>query len=417
MLGLIAVLMACAVLAAYYTVHKLRRAPSRSSRRPPRPAAAATYVPFAAAEAAGAVVVDCTSPTQPTFTHHKGHNNPPDLPPADTSTGLVLNALRAGRAAPGCAALLERGAVAVNHFDGDALFSAWAFINPAAALAHEALLRSAAALHYFREADLSASEGSTEVAALALCCWINTVERTKFSPPYDDKDADEKFAFFLRELGPFLEAPGLYREDWEEEYERVLAQYGAVAAASPPAVRRYADVGVGVVEAAAPTHYYTLFSHTLGCDAVVSSYPGRRYELEQKYTQFVSVHSRPVQARLDLGPLAAALNRLDTGRDAGTAWGAPRLVDTGPLLRLDVDGQKLPKRERYGHPSARPVHASGLTPAQFEAAVVGYFRHGLQGHPPRVGGWSWEALHRLNAGVEWAPWEAGLCAALSAGGA
>ena len=29
----------------------------------------------------------------------------------------------------------------------------------------------------------------------------------------------------------------------------------------------------------------------------------------RRYTQFVTVHSRPVHARLDLGPLAKALNR------------------------------------------------------------------------------------------------------------
>lgn len=52
-----------------------------------------------------------------------------------------------------------------------------------------------------------------------------------------------------------------------------------------------------------------------------------------RYTQFVSLHSRPVQARLDLGPLARALNRLDEEREAGTEWAASSMVDTGPILR------------------------------------------------------------------------------------
>ena len=43
--------------------------------------------------------------------------------------------------------------------------------------------------------------------------------------------------------------------------------------------------------------------------------------------------SRPVQARLDLQPLARALNRVDAGRAEGTEWGASSMVDTGPLLR------------------------------------------------------------------------------------
>ena len=58
------------------------------------------------------------------------------------------------------------------------------------------------------------------------------------------------------------------------------------------------------------------------------------------------MHSRPVWPRLDLGPLAAALNRIDAGREAGTHWGAASLVDTGPLLRLDAGGRKLTKAQR-----------------------------------------------------------------------
>lgn len=40
-------------------------------------------------------------------------------------------------------------------------------------------------------------------------------------------------------------------------------------------------------------------------------YDDNRYEVECKYTQAVAVHSRPVTARLDLAPLARALNRLE----------------------------------------------------------------------------------------------------------
>ena len=146
-------------------------------------------------------------------------------------------------------------------------------------------------------------------------------------------------------------------------------------------------------------------------------YGGQRYEFEGKYTQIVSVHSRPVHGRLEMGPLAAALNRADPGRAPGTAWGTPSMLDTGPLLRLDVDAQKLPKNQRYGHPTVRPMHRSGLSPGQVEAAVVGYLRHGLRGAPPRVGGWSWDDLLQLNAGVDWAAWEAELPGALAAAAA
>jgi hypothetical protein len=42
-------------------------------------------------------------------------------------------------------------------------------------------------------------------------------------------------------------------------------------------------------------------------------YDGFRYEIEEKYTQTVALWSRPVTARLDMGPLAAVLNKLEVG--------------------------------------------------------------------------------------------------------
>ena len=56
-------------------------------------------------------------------------------------------------------------------------------------------------------------------------------------------------------------------------------------------------------------------------------------------------------------------------------------------------------------PSARPHYASGLPPAAFEAVVASYLRHGLAGTQPKVGGWGWDELQELNAGVDWAAWE------------
>lgn len=234
---------------------------------------AASYVPFANAEATDAVVVDCTHPTQPTFTHHKGHNNPPTIRPSDTSTGLVLNALE--DAQNGYAAEhLARQSVTSNHFDADALFSSWAFINRAAALKHAEVLRAAAALHDFREVAGLAGPETLPTAALALCCWINVVERTRFSPPYEEKDADDKFAYFLEHLGPFLESPGAFGDVWRGECDAVMADWRLVE--EEGSVHVYGDIGLAVVRCPQPVHYYALFSHSLGCDVVVSGAPDQR---------------------------------------------------------------------------------------------------------------------------------------------
>lgn len=151
-------------------------------------------------------------------------------------------------------------------------------------------------------------------------------------------------------------------------------------AGAPGAVSRHDDVGLAVLRPPSPLHYYSLFSHAIGADTVLTQLPKQRYELESRwaweggrrrswqcaasraytgrpgphalcslvhpatpphpparlscrYTQFVMLHSRPVQARLDLGPLARALNRVDDGREPGTEWGASSMVDTGPILR------------------------------------------------------------------------------------
>ena len=86
--------------------------------------------------------------------------------------------------------------------------------------------------------------------------------------------------------------------------------------------------------------------------------------------------------------------------------------------RLDGGGEKLSKAQRYGHPADRPHFRSGLPPAAFEAAVTSCLRHGLAGTQPTAGGWSWEELQQLNAGIDWAAWEAEeLPAALAAAGA
>lgn len=395
----------------------------------------ASYVPFSEAAVSGAVVVDCTHPSAPTFTHHKSARNPDGLTPADTSTGLVLNALLATQSESGASLFpgwLDCSAVTVNHFDGDALFSVWAFINRIEALKHDALLRCAAALHDFREVPLedtnnkSGSEASLTLArqALALCCWINTIERAQFTPPFEESDADEKFAFFLEELGKFLENPEGYKNIWQEEYDQVLEDYKLIE--EQGMVTKYPEIGVAIVRCPRPVHYYALFSHTLGCDVVVSEYidskntldnfnedgnttidaSGWRYEVEEKYTQFVNVWSRSVTARLDMTPLAAFLNEVDSNRAEDCDWASPRLIDSGPLLRLDSQGKKLLKSQRYGHPTARPMHASGLSPEKFENIILSFFKFGLQGVEKRVGGFSWDELHQINANnIDWEAWK------------
>jgi len=119
------------------------------------------------------------------------------------------------------------------------------------------------------------------------------------------------------------------------------------------------DIGCCVVESPRALHYYALFSVTRGCDTVLSSHSGSCHEIEQKYTQFVNLETRDTPPRLEMKAFVEALNVLESrARPAGgdePVWKGERVVDTGPLHRLQQAGETLTKSQRYGHPFERPA--------------------------------------------------------------
>lgn len=175
-------------------------------------------------------------------------------------------------------------------------------------------------------------------------------------------------------------------------------------------IRRYDDLGLAVVDTAAPApHYYALFTATSGFDVVLTMYSGGvealgpgggRYEVEQKYTQYVDLRSRATLPRWDLRPFAASLNKLEEsgsgiGQEHGALrWVCDRYTDSGPLLRLEADGRHLSKEERYGHPYERPMPMSSITPQQIEESLVAFLSARPSGE--RKLNWTWKELHDLN---------------------
>jgi hypothetical protein len=106
------------------------------------------YVPFAKdfPNNEEVLVVDCTHPTAVTLSHHRSVRNPAGLKPSDTSTGLVLNALRSSYGwNKEVAAALAKPYVSTNHFDIDSFLSVWCLLNRSLALQHEAGGRQAPA--------------------------------------------------------------------------------------------------------------------------------------------------------------------------------------------------------------------------------------------------------------------------------
>ncbi|GLC41538.1 hypothetical protein PLESTM_001212500 [Pleodorina starrii] len=376
------------------------------------------YVPFSH-DLTNVLVTDCTHPHARTLTHHKGQRNPARLRPSDTSTGLVLNALKAaawtaGQAYEWC----QLPHVSTNHFDVDSFLAVWCYINRTLALQHEAVLRHMARIGDFREAFLSpqlvATHGSEDgisnirdaFTALKLVCWLNSLERSRFSAPYEARDCDAKFAFFLPRFGGVLANPEAVWQEWQDEYREVVSGFD-VLTGGPPSVERYGSVGLVVLRPPEPSlHYYSLFSHTIGYDTVLTMYDNQRYELESKYTQFICCHSRPVWPRIDMGPLARMLNRMEADAlGPQLSWTSARFTDTGPVLRIEDAAAPLSKAARYGHPYARHLHCSTLPPATMVALVVSFLEYGMQGLKPKRGGWSWDELQSLNSGIAWQVWE------------
>jgi hypothetical protein len=340
------------------------------------------FVPFAQLRQQPTIVVDSVGlGAALTLAHWRGAATPVVLRD-DTSAGSALRALRQPDTLG-----MEALAVTANHFDVDGFVGVWALLHPALARQHEELLRLVAVLGDFRELDFAHPLASY---ALQLVCWLNAEEKARFYEPFgaparrrrEDEASAEKFAWFLPRFGAVLQNPEAARAVWEPEYARVQA---AAAQMQAPATQRrgYPEIGLTVIETSAPVPYYVLFGPTAGFDIVLSLYEGQRYELEYKYTTWIDLESRPTLPRLNLTPLVARLNALET---TGRSWAADGITDTGPLLRLS--GKKLNKVERYADPDSRPIYASSIPSDVMEEEVVAFFRAGYATIEPKKY-WTW----------------------------
>jgi hypothetical protein len=92
-------------------------------------------------------------------------------------------------------------------------------------------------------------------------------------------------------------------------------------------------------------HYYSFFGLCGQCDIVVTMASDNRFEVEQRYTGYVSLTSRATLPRIDMRALATQLNEMETS--PGMKWSANRYVDSGPMLSLyDENDRRLTKAER-----------------------------------------------------------------------
>lgn len=332
------------------------------------------------------LAIDCHHPKGLALSHWKGAPTPAALMD-DTSAAIVLNAIEKAHPYLNCPHATN------NHFDVDGFLGVWSVLNPKLALEHNALIREMALLGDFRELDVNSPHFPY---GLKLVCWLNTVEKTKFYPPFgadelestEAKLCTEKYRYFLSVFADVLQNPDRYRAEWEEEYNVVMSDLELLQS-SQSSVRHYPGIRLMVVETPRPLHYYALFSQSNSADMMLSIYKGQQYELEYKYTTWID-NKRKSFPRLDMSSLVNQLNHLEK---SGFQWHAEKISDTGPIMRLQKT--KLNKKQRYDHPSNRPFEASSIDEEELENLVVGFYQKHLANIEPKLN-WTWAEQRAIN---------------------
>ena len=171
----------------------------------------------------------------------------------DSSTDAVLNSIK-------CKSSFTEGLkhVSSNHFDIDSFTASWCCGYPDLAEQYDQIMREISRIGDFRELRLDHPYQHT---ALQLACWLNSEERRLFYKPFESKisvangelDGVIKFEHFLPLFGDVLQNPEKYKEQWIEEYERVVCEYADICAAPT-----YSDTSLGLiaVDLKDPMHYY-----------------------------------------------------------------------------------------------------------------------------------------------------------------
>jgi len=290
------------------------------------------------------------------------------------------------------------------------------------ALANESLWRMAARIGDFREFDYEKWKAESRVSnskrgigvidnALKVCCVLNTLEKTEFQRAYENgSDAVLKWPYFINHSGLLKLLQGDDKdtfEIWREEYELVLKHCRTLHCRESAKIMRFNDIGLALIECPDPLHYYALFSCVDKCDIVVTLYDGNRYEIEQRYSTYVEMSSRPVLPRVSMQKLAEFLNHLEQVSGSPNvkrlSWISDFIDSPGPLLRIEDKEMLLSKAEKYGHPFERPIHKSAIPPSVFTLAVTSYFRFALSktNKPEKRKTWNWKDIQNFNDKIDW----------------
>jgi hypothetical protein len=142
----------------------------------------------------------------------------------------------------------------------------------------------------------------------------------------------------------------------QSEVAQVLADYALMA--SPATTQtRLPTLGLVVLYPSRPVHYYALFSASLGVDAVLSMYPGCRYELECKYTAYGAKNL--AQRQLRVGDTTRAVGKLFVGAtlDSASAGFVRQICSARTGLSSASNGQNRQHNSASHQPWSTPAPA------------------------------------------------------------
>jgi hypothetical protein len=271
------------------------------------------FLSYDAAAAVPNIIVDgsSTANTVLTLSHWPGSGTPAVLR-GDTSTAIVFNYLDAP------SFRVPADAVSNNHFDEDGLLGIFALLEPDAAQARRDLIVDAAGAGDFGI--------YTRRAAARIAMAIGEIGRTTTSP----------YEHLLGLLPGLLDDVDSHRALWEAEDARLaiterLIERGEIGVDERPEL----DLAIFRARTKLPQdldawHPFALHNRTLCCRLILVQ--GRRLELRYRYESWVQLASRRPAARVDLTPLAEALNGLETSGGRWVFEGAGQIT---PSLFLD----------------------------------------------------------------------------------
>ena len=339
------------------------------------------FIPFSAIGEKECIVVDALHPHATILSHWRGANIHPELE-ADTSGEIVLNALQNEFGG------LDKKWVSANHFDIDGFVGVFALIYPELAKQYDAVLREMAIIGDFREYK---PKNKNSQYALKLCCWMNQVESEQFYRPFGEKEemklCVQKFEYFLKVFPKVLQHPESFADNWKEEVEKVENDLLLLREGNRTF---YPELTLLVQELSEPIQYYAAFSESYSFDYVLSCFDNNKYELECKYTTWVDIASRSSFPRLNLKPLAVALNQIE---ESDYRWEVDKVTDTGPILRLE--SKALSKADRFDQPYRRDIYSSSIPKEVIQEKVLSYLVNAFE-HTEQKRFWTWDEIRKFN---------------------